>query len=47
LNTPGIQLNITPNDYAPYELLRMAKLEGSSCKLIDESGTPASAKWWR
>ena len=41
---PGIQLNTTPQDYAPYESLRMAKFEGSSWKLIDESGTSASAK---
>ncbi|MBR1251642.1 ABC transporter substrate-binding protein [Bradyrhizobium sp. AUGA SZCCT0169] len=41
---PGIQLNTTPQDYAPYESLRMAKFEGSSWKLIDEVGTSASAK---
>ena len=41
---PGIQLNTTPNDYAPYESLRMAKFEGSSWKLVDEAGTSASAK---
>ena len=41
---PGIQLNTTPNDYAPYESLRMAKFEGSSWKLIDDAGTSASAK---
>jgi ABC-type branched-subunit amino acid transport system substrate-binding protein len=33
---PGIQLNTTPEDYAPYKSLRMAKFEGSSWKLIDE-----------
>src|SRR4030088_2407654 len=27
---PGIQINTTPQDYAPYESLRMAKFEGSS-----------------
>ena len=41
---PGIQLNTTPQDYAPYESLRMAKFEGSSWKLIDDVGTSASAK---
>lgn len=41
---PGIQLNTTPQDYAPYESLRMAKFEGSSWKLIDEAATSASAK---
>ncbi|MBR1192165.1 ABC transporter substrate-binding protein [Bradyrhizobium sp. AUGA SZCCT0160] len=41
---PGIQLNTTPQDYAPYESLRMAKFEGSSWKLIDEVGTSASAR---
>src|SRR6266702_1366120 len=34
---PGIQLNTTPEDYAPYQSLRMAKFEGSSWKLIDEA----------
>jgi hypothetical protein len=41
---PGIQFNTTPEDYAPYQSLRMAKFEGSSWKLIDDSGTSASAK---
>jgi branched-chain amino acid transport system substrate-binding protein len=41
---PGIQLNTTPEDYAPYQSLRMAKFEGSSWKLLDESETSASAK---
>ena len=41
---PGIALNTTPQDYAPYESLRMAKFEGSSWKLIDEGSTSASAK---
>jgi branched-chain amino acid transport system substrate-binding protein len=41
---PGIQLNTTPQDYAPYESLRMAKFEGASWKLIDEAATSASAK---
>jgi hypothetical protein len=41
---PGIQLNTTPQDFAPYESLRMAKFEGSSWKLIDEAATSASAK---
>jgi branched-chain amino acid transport system substrate-binding protein len=39
---PGIQLNTTPQDYAPYESLRMAKFEGASWKLIGEAGTSAS-----
>jgi ABC-type branched-subunit amino acid transport system substrate-binding protein len=41
---PGIQLNTTPEDYAPYRSLRMAKFEGSSWKLIDEPSTTSSAK---
>jgi branched-chain amino acid transport system substrate-binding protein len=41
---PGIQLNTTPEDYAPYQSLRMARFEGASWKLIDESETSASAK---
>ena len=41
---PGIQLNTTPEDYAPYQSLRMARFEGSSWKLIDESETSAAAK---
>jgi hypothetical protein len=41
---PGVQLNTTPEDYAPYQSLRMAKFEGSSWKLLDESETSASAK---
>ena len=41
---PGIQLNTSPQDYAPYQSLRMAKFEGASWKLIDEAGTSASAK---
>jgi branched-chain amino acid transport system substrate-binding protein len=41
---PGIQLNTTPEDYAPYQSLRMARFEGVSWKLIDESETSASAK---
>ena len=40
---PGIQLNTTPQDYAPYESLRVAKFEGASWKLIDEAAS-ASAK---
>ena len=34
---PGIELNTTPDDYAPYRSLRMAKFEGSSWKLIDDA----------
>ncbi len=41
---PGIQLNTTPEDYAPYQSLRMAKFEGASWKLIDEAATSAVAK---
>jgi branched-chain amino acid transport system substrate-binding protein len=41
---PGIQLNTTPEDYAPYQSLRMAKFEGTSWKLLDESETSASGK---
>jgi hypothetical protein len=36
---PGIQLNTSPDDYAPYQSLRMAKFEGSSWKLIDDGGS--------
>jgi branched-chain amino acid transport system substrate-binding protein len=39
---PGIQLNTTPEDYAPYQSLRMAKFEGNSWKLLDESETAAA-----
>jgi branched-chain amino acid transport system substrate-binding protein len=35
---PGIQLNTSPDDYAPYQSLRMATFEGSSWTLIDEAG---------
>ena len=41
---PGIQLNTTPQDYAPYESLRMAKFEGNSWKLLDLAETSALAK---
>ncbi|MBN8992158.1 MAG: ABC transporter substrate-binding protein [Rhizobiales bacterium] len=41
---PGVQLNTTPQDYTPYQSLRMAKFEGASWKLIDEAATSASAK---
>jgi branched-chain amino acid transport system substrate-binding protein len=41
---PGIQLNTTPEDYAPYQSLRMAQFEGTSWKLLDESPTSASAR---
>jgi hypothetical protein len=40
---PGVLLNTTPQDYAPYESLRMANFEVSSWKLRDESGKSASA----
>ena len=36
---PGIALNTSPADYSPYQSLRMAKFEGSSWKLIDDSGS--------
>ena len=41
---PGIQLNTTPEDYTPYQSLRMARFEGNSWKLIDEAETAAMAK---
>jgi branched-chain amino acid transport system substrate-binding protein len=41
---PGIALNTSPEDYTPYQSLRMAKFEGASWKLIDEPATSASAK---
>jgi branched-chain amino acid transport system substrate-binding protein len=41
---PGIRLNTTPEDYAPYQSLRMARFEGSSWKLIDQAETSAMAK---
>lgn len=41
---PGIQLNTTPEDYAPYRSLRMAKFEGTSWKLLDLAETSALAK---
>lgn len=41
---PGIVLNTSPEDYTPYQSLRMAKFEGSSWKLTDEPGASASAK---
>jgi branched-chain amino acid transport system substrate-binding protein len=33
---PGIMLSSTPEDYTPYQSLRMAKFEGNSWKLLDE-----------
>jgi branched-chain amino acid transport system substrate-binding protein len=41
---PGISLNTSPQDYTPYQSLRVARFEGASWKLIDEPGTSASAK---
>src|SRR5229473_379497 len=41
---PGIALNTSPDDYAPYQSLRMATFEKSSWKLTDEPSTSASAK---
>jgi branched-chain amino acid transport system substrate-binding protein len=36
---PGIALNTSPDDYTPYQSLRMAKFEGSSWKLIDDTNS--------
>ncbi len=44
---PGIELNNSTDDHAPYQSLRMARFEGSSWKLIDDSaasGQTSSAK---
>jgi branched-chain amino acid transport system substrate-binding protein len=41
---PGIALSTSPEDYTPYQSLRMAKFEGASWKLLDEPATSASAK---
>ena len=41
---PGIVLNTSPDDYAPYPSLRMARFEGSSWKLIDEPSASAFAR---
>jgi branched-chain amino acid transport system substrate-binding protein len=41
---PGIALSTTPEDYTPYQSLRMAKFEGNSWKLLGEAETSASAK---
>ena len=41
---PGVLLNTTPQDYAPYESLRMAKFERTSWKLLDLAETSALAK---
>jgi ABC-type branched-subunit amino acid transport system substrate-binding protein len=41
---PGIALSTSPEDYTPYQSLRMAKFEGASWKLTDEPATSASAK---
>ena len=41
---PGIQLNTTPQDYAPYQFLRLAKFEGSSWKLIEDAASLQPAK---
>ncbi|MBN8962398.1 MAG: ABC transporter substrate-binding protein [Rhizobiales bacterium] len=41
---PGIELNSTPTDYTPYKSLRMARFEGESWKLIDETAGPTAAK---
>ena len=42
MHLPGITLTNSPEDYAPYHSLRMAKFEGSSWKLVEE--TSGSAK---
>ena len=36
---PGVELNNSVDDHAPYQSLRMARFEGSSWKLIDDSTT--------
>src|ERR1700677_620971 len=36
---PGVELNNSVDDHAPYQSLRMARFEGSSWKLIDDSAT--------
>jgi len=36
---PGVELNNSADDHAPYQSLRMARFEGSSWKLIDDSAT--------
>jgi branched-chain amino acid transport system substrate-binding protein len=36
---PGVELNNSVDDHAPYQSLRMAQFEGSSWKLIDDSAT--------
>jgi branched-chain amino acid transport system substrate-binding protein len=41
---PGIELSTSPEDYTPYQSLRMAKFDGTSWKLLDEPATSASAK---
>ena len=41
---PGIALSTTLENYTPYQSLRIAKLEGMSWKLLDETGVSASAK---
>ena len=41
---PGITLSTTPEDYTPYQSLRMAKFEGTSWKLLDESETSVGTK---
>jgi branched-chain amino acid transport system substrate-binding protein len=37
-------LSTTPEDYTPYQSLRMAKFEGTSWKLLDESETSVGTK---
>ncbi len=41
---PGIQLSTTPEDYTPYQSLRMAKFEGVSWKLVDQPGLSAPTR---
>ena len=41
---PGITLSTTPEDYTPYQSLRMAQFEDNSWKLLGEAETSASAK---
>jgi branched-chain amino acid transport system substrate-binding protein len=40
---PGVELNNSVDDHAPYQSLRMARFEGSSWKLIDDSTTSGQA----
>jgi branched-chain amino acid transport system substrate-binding protein len=41
---PGVELNNSAEDYAPYHALRVAKFEGASWQLIDEVSGQTSGK---